>query len=123
MVTERRTVGKPLATDGSRSKPISPKVILINPNYHNKSVSYSEKCQPTNERCLYLGVIGWIRKPLNHFSMNTKQFIQLPNCKGVEIIPQEKIIFISSDDKSLNITLDDNVKKQYAVPLTRQKSY
>jgi len=39
--------------------------------------------------------------------MHNKLFIQLPGKKGIEIIPQEEIISISSNNKILNFVLEN----------------
>ena len=51
--------------------------------------------------------------------MDTKPFLQLPACKGVEIIPQENIVYIASEDKYITIVYDNDKKKTVRFAISR----
>jgi two-component system, LytTR family, response regulator len=43
--------------------------------------------------------------------VENKKFIQLPNNKGLELVPVEDIVFLSSDDKYIDIYFDNEQSK------------
>jgi two-component system LytT family response regulator len=43
--------------------------------------------------------------------MENKKLIQLPNNKGLELVPIENILFLSSDDKYIDIYFDNEQSK------------